>query len=313
MQSFAVILEQPKELGLRAIELTAPADDDVVVDVRYSGISTGTERLLWTGRMPAFPGMGYPLVPGYEATGQIVDAGSNARHRIGEHVFVPGANCYGAVRGLFGASSSRLVTRQARAVSVDHTLGDRAVLLALAATAHHALAARGAALPDLIVGHGIVGRLLARIAIALGGLPPTVWEREPSRADGAVGYAVVQPSDDNRRDYTSIYDASGSAGILDDLIGRIVKGGEIVLAGFYETRVDFDFVPAFLREVRLRVAAEWLPEDLTSVNRLVQDGKLSLDGLISHAMDARDAKHAYAAAFEDPSCLKMVLDWRTCA
>ncbi|MEQ1710984.1 MAG: chlorophyll synthesis pathway protein BchC [Hyphomicrobium sp.] len=312
MQSLAVILEQPRELGLRAVELTAPGDDDVIVDVRWSGISTGTERLLWSGRMPPFPGMGYPLIPGYEAAGLVVGAGSAARQRIGDHVFVPGANCYGAVRGLFGASSSRLVTRQARAVAVDHTLGDRAVLLALAATAHHALAARGAELPDLIVGHGIVGRLLARLAIALGGEPPTVWEREPCRASGAQGYPVLLPSADNRRDYGAIYDASGSAGILDELIGRTAKGGEIVLAGFYDTRLDFNFVPAFMREIRIRVAAEWLPDDLDAVNRLAGSGMLSLDGLISHAMDARDATHAYTAAFEDVSCLKMVLDWRTC-
>ena len=34
------------------------------MDVEWSGISTGTERLLWSGRMPPFPGLGYPLVPG---------------------------------------------------------------------------------------------------------------------------------------------------------------------------------------------------------------------------------------------------------
>jgi bacteriochlorophyllide a dehydrogenase len=43
----------------------------VVVDVEWSGISTGTERLLFTGRMPPSPGMGYPLVPGYESVGRV--------------------------------------------------------------------------------------------------------------------------------------------------------------------------------------------------------------------------------------------------
>lgn len=312
MQSLAVVLEQPKRLDLRVLELSAAAEDDVVVDVMWSGISTGTERLLWTGRMPPFPGMGYPLVPGYEAAGRIVDAGAGARDRIGEHVFVPGANCFGEVRGLFGAAARTIVTRQSRAVRFDADLGERAVLLALAATAHHAVAASGARLPDLIVGHGIVGRLLARIAIALGGEPPTVWEREPSRSTGAIGYSVIQPSDDGRRDYRSVYDASGSAGILDELIGRTAKGGEIVLAGFYDSRLEFGFVPAFLRETRIRVAAEWLPEDLAAVAALVDRGALSLDHLITDTMAASKAEHAYAKAFDDPACLKMVLDWRTC-
>ena len=60
----AVVLEQPEQLVLSRLELTPATDEDVTVDIEWSGISTGTERLLWTGRMPTFPGMGYPLVPG---------------------------------------------------------------------------------------------------------------------------------------------------------------------------------------------------------------------------------------------------------
>ena len=63
----AIVLEQPERIAFSRLDLTAPGDDDVVVDIEFSGISTGTEKLLWNGRMPAFPGMGYPLVPGYES------------------------------------------------------------------------------------------------------------------------------------------------------------------------------------------------------------------------------------------------------
>ena len=62
----------------------------MVVDIDFSGISTGTERLLWNGRMPMFPGMGYPLVPGYESVGRVVQAGPKAQHKVGSTVFVPG-------------------------------------------------------------------------------------------------------------------------------------------------------------------------------------------------------------------------------
>jgi 3-hydroxyethyl bacteriochlorophyllide a dehydrogenase len=63
---------------MRSRALTAPQSTDVVIDIAWSGISSGTERLLWEGRMPSFPGMGYPLVPGYESVGRIVDAGADA-------------------------------------------------------------------------------------------------------------------------------------------------------------------------------------------------------------------------------------------
>jgi 3-hydroxyethyl bacteriochlorophyllide a dehydrogenase len=66
-----------------------------------------------------------------------------------------------------------------------------------------------------------------------------------------------------------------------------------------------------MREARLRIAAEWRPEDLLAVKTLIESGELSIDGLITHRQQASSAPAAYRTAFSDPSCLKMVLDWRT--
>jgi len=302
----AVVFEGDKRLGLRELELIEPHADDIVVDVEWSGVSTGTERLLWSGDMPPFPGMGYPLVPGYEAIGRVARADGRPA-LIGRRVFVPGSHGFKNAKGLFGASAARVVVPADRATVIDDGLGEGGVLLALAATAYHAMA--GADAPDLIVGHGVLGRLLARIAIAVGAQPPVVWEIDPERADGD-GYAVIDPECDGRSDYRSIYDVSGDASIIDRLVAHMARGGEIVLAGFYTTPLSFTFPPAFMKEARLRVAAEWAPSDLERVLALLDDGALSFDGLITHRCAARDAPEAYRTAFEDSACLKMVLDWR---
>ena len=140
---------------------------------------------------------------------------------------------------------------------------------------------------------------------------PTVWEIDPSRSDAE--YPVVHPDQDDRRDYGAIYDASGDAKLLNALIGRLKKGGEITLAGFYAEPLSFAFPPAFMKEARLRVAAEWTAEDMTATRDLVEAGKLRLDDLITHRAAATDAPQAYETAFSDPSCLKMILDWRDIA
>ncbi len=313
MHTLAVILHAPENLALGRVELDAPLPGDVVVDIEWSGISTGTERLLWTGRMPAFPGMGYPLVPGYESVGRVISAGPEAEATIGTRVFVPGARCYGAVRGLFGGAAARVVVPSTRVLPIADDLAENGVLLALAATAHHAIAAEHAPAPELIVGHGVLGRLIARVAIALGNDAPVVWERNLARHAGASGYQVVDPASDTRKDYRSIVDVSGDSGILDTLIQRLSPGGEIVLAGFYEDRPSFAFPPAFMREMRLRIAAEWRPADLVAVQALIARGTLSLEGLITHREQATSAAGAYQTAFQDPACLKMILDWRTCS
>jgi bacteriochlorophyllide a dehydrogenase len=307
METLAVVINAPECLQIERLALTAPSNDDVVVDIAWTGISSGTERLLWHGTMPPFPGMGYPLVPGYESVGTIVSANGKLAPRIGQTVFVPGANCFGPVRGLFGGAAARLIVPSDRVVAIDSSLEDRGVLLALAATAHHAIAG---GLPDLIVGHGVLGRLIARLVLAKGGHAPIVWETDSRRTAGSDGYTVRHPDEDPRRDYKCICDASGDSSLLDTLIARIAPGGEIILAGFYADRLSFNFPPAFMREARIRVAAQWQPADLTEAVRLVHEGRLALDGLVTHHMPADRAADAYRIAFDNPACLKMILDWR---
>jgi 3-hydroxyethyl bacteriochlorophyllide a dehydrogenase len=314
MDTLAVVLEKPGQLSLRQLALASAPDSHIAVDIEWTAISTGTERLLFEGRMPSFPGMGYPLVPGYEAVGRVRSGDANSGFRKGERVFVPGAaGCFGEVRSLFGAAASHLVVTADRVVAIDDRLGDQGVLLALAATAYHALRLIGPDKPECIVGHGVLGRLIARLTLALGGKPPVVWERDADRAGGARGYDVIHPDANTRRDYRVICDVSGDASLLDTLIAHLAPGGEIVLAGFYSAPLSFVFPPAFMREARIRVAAEWRHQDLVAVRDLIDAGKLSLDGLITHREAAGSAAAAYRTAFDDPSCLKMVLDWSACA
>ena len=309
IQSNAIVFDRPRQLGVKRLGLTQRHEGDVVVEIEASGISTGTERLLWSGEMPSFPGMGYPLVPGYEAIGRIVEATDACRLKVGDRVFVPGSNGFADARGLFGASASHVQVAEGRVVPIGASLGIEATLLALAATAHHAVRASGRDLPELIVGHGALGRLSARLVVALGG-QATVWETSKARHAGAKGYAVIDPKAEERTDYRQILDVSGDSTILDRLVPRLGRGGEIVLAGFYKQPVAFAFPPAFMREARMKIAAEWRPEDMEGVLALVTAGRLSLDGLVTHTASPSRAEDAYRTAFEDADCLKMILDWR---
>jgi 3-hydroxyethyl bacteriochlorophyllide a dehydrogenase len=277
--------------------------------MEYSGISTGTEKLIWSGTMPQFPGMGYPLVPGYESVGTIMQAGDLVPFTVGQRVFVPGAKCYGEVKGLFGGASSHVVIPYQRLTVLEDDLGKEGILLALAATAYHVTEGKLEAQPDLIIGHGVVGRLLARIAMAKG-KTPIVWETNPVRMTGATGYSVIHPKDDDCHQYGIICDASGDASLMNQLISRLRPQGEIVLAGFYDQNISYMFAPAFMREMRMRIAAQWQPKDIQDVYQLIRSGQIALDGLITHTSNPQDADSAYQTAFNDMQCLKMTLNWR---
>lgn len=310
MNSLAVVFDEPKALALRALPIDEPGDADVLIAVHHTGISTGTERLLYTGTMPPFPGLAYPLVPGYESVGVVTHAGPLSNREVGDEVFVAGARCFGEIRGLFGGAAEKLVVAGDKTHRIPRGLGDQGVLLSLAATALHALRTHdNGALPELIVGHGSLGRLAARLVVALGGPAPTVWEINPARVSGAEGYTVTHPDHDPRRDYRTMLEVSGANDILDTLIPRLARDGEIILGGFYHEPVKFAFPLAFMRAMRLKIAAEFSPTDLADVTAMVVDKRLSLDHIITHRVPAADAAQAYETAFGDPTCVKMILNW----
>jgi 2-desacetyl-2-hydroxyethyl bacteriochlorophyllide A dehydrogenase len=223
MKTLAVVLDKPEQLRVAPVALREPGKTDIVVETDWTGISTGTEKLLYTGRMPPFPGLEYPLVPGYECTGRVIAAGAETGLAEGQRVFVPGSHSFTEVRGLFGGSAARLVADASKVVPVNADLGENAVLLALAATAHHAVTASPDGPPQLVVGHGVLGRLIARIVIALGAEAPLVWETAEARCSGAQGYQVIAPHEDATRGYkkTQIIAIYGKGGI-----GKILHAGQ---------------------------------------------------------------------------------------
>ena len=315
MKAQAIVFEAPQSIAVRTLELAPMGPRDVEVAVSFSGISTGTERLLWDGTMPPFPGLSYPLVPGYETVGTVAQMGAEVTGlSLGDLVFLPGSYAFQEVQNIFGGSGSRLVVPHERAVKLDAALGVKGVLLALAATAHHVFTVGREGLPlaypDLIIGHGIMGRLLARMVVAAGKPAPVVWETQAVRQTGALGYGVIHPDEDARKDYRCICDVSGDSGILNRVIPKMAAGGEVVLAGFYKQDLSFSYAMAFMREASIRVAAQWRKHDLDAVVAMFHDGSLPLEGLITHFETPQRAQQAYEVAFGDPQCLKMVIDWR---
>ena len=161
----------------------------------------------------------------------------------------------------------------------------------------------------MVVGHGTLGRLIAKIVQLKGG-EPIVAESDLNRRRGNFTYEVLKPDEINPTSFKSVVDASGDSNQLNNLINYLHPGGEIVLAGFYDKKLSFDFPQAFIREAKIRVAAQWQPTDLNEVANLFQTQKLKFENFVTHTSSAHEASEAYKVAFNDSSCLKMVLDWR---
>ena len=165
---------------LRTARLPPPAPGEACVRTLFSGISRGTERLVFEGsigqsewermRCPmqegAFP---FPVKYGYCATGVVEDGPADL---VGRQVF-----CLHPHQDFFNAPVAAL------APIPDDVPARRATLAANMETALNALWDSGAGPGDriVVVGAGIVGLLVASLAARLPGATVTAVDMDDSR------------------------------------------------------------------------------------------------------------------------------------
>jgi 2-desacetyl-2-hydroxyethyl bacteriochlorophyllide A dehydrogenase len=226
----------PGRTELRDAAVPAPGTGGVLVSMVYSGISRGTERLVFEGKVPAserermrmptqegeFP---FPVKYGYSAVGQ-VEAGSPAM--IGRTVFA------------LHPHQSRFVIPETAAVAIpDSVPARRAVMAANVETALNVLwdGEVKAGQKVAVVGGGIVGLLVAALASKPFGANVTLIDKEPTREAlaGKLGANFALPSAAARGFDVVIHTSASDAGLALALDIAAFEGA-IVEASWYGDR-----------------------------------------------------------------------------
>jgi threonine dehydrogenase-like Zn-dependent dehydrogenase len=222
-----------RECVLNAEDLPVPGPGDCLVRTLWSGISRGTERLVFEGRVPdseyermrapfqqgAFP---FPVKYGYCAVGT-VEAGP--ADYLGKTVFC------------LHPHQDRFVVPAARAALVpDAVPARRAVLAANMETALNAHWDAGSGPADriVVVGGGVLGLLTAFIAANLPGAEVTLVDLDESRAAlaEAFGCRFSLPTD-CPQDADRVFHASASAAGLSTAIAAAGFEARIVELSWY--------------------------------------------------------------------------------
>ena len=189
-------IAEPGRGEIRAEALPAPSAVDVVIRTLFSGISRGTEALVFQGRVPAseyermrapfqagaFP---TPIKYGYASVGRVERGPRDLQDR---HVFV-----------LYPHQTRYVVPAASAFLLPDGVPPERAVLAANLETAVNGLWDARPHIGDriVVIGAGTVGCLVARIAGRVPGCEVELVDVNPRRASiaRALGVRFVRPED----------------------------------------------------------------------------------------------------------------------
>ena len=311
----AIVFEAAGELAFRDVSLREAAADEVTVDVAYSSISSGTERLIFGGTLPGFPMLRFPLVPGYEAVGTVAHVGANVTEIApGDEVFVGGSMCTTDALGLFGGNAARLHKKASLVVPLHGVALSRAPLLALAATSLHGIRRLGDVRGKRIavLGLGAIGQFAARF-LAQAGAHVSCAEIDASRlAQTPEGCEPLDLSsgtlDTIARDLDAVVEATGRSQELASAARALAPGGDLLLLSYYD-ELRTPYVDLFVKEVKLLVAREWAHDDLLAARDALANGAIGVGKLADHVVPVSDYEAAYHTAFHDPSISKVILQW----
>jgi 2-desacetyl-2-hydroxyethyl bacteriochlorophyllide A dehydrogenase len=243
----ALWLAEPGRADLRAEHLPARGDGEVEVATVFSGISRGTETLVFRGEVPAsefermrapfqtgdFPA---PLKYGYSNVGRIIDAELSSL--IGQSVFC-----------LYPHQTRYCVPASAVYLLPEAVPEERAILAALMETAVNGLWDARPSLGDriVIVGAGVLGCLCGWLASRIPGCDVELIDVNPNRAQTAAALEVgFSDPESARGDADLVIHASGTAkGLTSALALAGVEAKVLELSWFGSHAVTLPLGEAF--------------------------------------------------------------------
>lgn len=306
-----LICEEPKKLIWKMREIPVPGDRDVLIKIKAVGIC-GTDIHAWGGNQPFFS---YPRVLGHEICGEIIALGKNIPNmKTGQQVavipYVACQQCPACKSGRTNCCEKISVIgvhqdggfSEYLSVPVDNVLlaegidPHAAALIEPYAISAHAVR-RAAIIPGeqvLVVGAGPIGLGAAAIAKA-DGAQVVVADTSPARREhvtAQLGVPVVDPSADDfdtqvRAQFggslaQKVIDATGNPRAMNNTVNLIRHGGSIVFVGLFKGDLQFSDPEFHKKETTMMGSRNATPEDFAKVGRLMAEGKLTADMMLTH-------------------------------
>jgi NADPH:quinone reductase-like Zn-dependent oxidoreductase len=274
---------------IRPVELPKPGRDEVMVRTLRSGVSRGTETLVFRGGVPPtqyatmrapfqegdFPG---PVKYGYLNVGAVEQGPAELRGRT---VFC-----------LYPHQTAYVVPASAVTVVPEGVPPDRAVLAGTVETAVNALWDAAPLVGDrvTVVGAGMVGCCVARLLSRFPAVQVTLVDVDPGRAEVAaalgVDFALPAGADDGRD--LVVHASATSAGLQRSLDLLAPEGTVIELSWYGDTQVRLSLGGAFhSRRLGIRASQVGTVSPARSRRRTTADRLgLALELLRDPAFDA---------------------------
>lgn len=255
MKSKAIVFREANKPQLEEIEIPSIKDEEILVDIEYSGVSIGTESSIFSGKRTQ--NGTFPLISGYMATGTIIETGKKSgKVKKDDRVAVIGARLSCDVNSIWGAHNSIQAISAANAVPIPEKAPMKdAAMFIMSNVGLNAVSMAEVNEQEtvLISGQGLIGQMFGQWSRARGARVITI-EPDPQRAALSKRYVtqyVLDPfKDDIARiisELTSgkgpdtVVEATASAKLISESTKHLRPGSKMVFLSWYPDEININF------------------------------------------------------------------------
>ncbi|EEC7215000.1 zinc-binding alcohol dehydrogenase family protein [Escherichia coli] len=283
-----LICQEIKNLVWTVRERPVLGDNEALIKIKTVGIC-GTDIHAWAGNQPFFS---YPRVLGHEICGEIIESGKNIHNfNIGQQVAViPYISCQQCP----ACKSGR--TNCCEKISVIGVHQDGGFSEYLSVPVANILPADGIdpQAAALIEPFAISAHAVRRAAIAPGE-QVLVADTSPARREHVATRLELPVLDPSAEDFDAqlraqfggslaqkVIDATGNQHAMNNTVNLIRHGGTVVFVGLFKGELQFSDPEFHKKETTMMGSRNATPEDFAKVGRLMAEGKITVDMMLTH-------------------------------
>ncbi len=334
------VVTAPHKIEFVETDLPEMREGCVLIKVMRMGIC-GSDIHVFHGQHPY---TSYPITQGHEISGLVVEVAEDVKHiKAGQKVTIEPqvvcGECYPCRHGKYnlcdnlkvmgfqttGAASEYFLVHQSKVdVLPDSMTYDEGALIEPLAVVVHACRQAGDVKDKnvIVIGSGPIGVLLIQTLKALG--TKTVMATDISdyrlqlaKSSGAdfvfntenedFGKAVIETFGKDKADL--IFDCAGTNTSMANAIEHARKGSMIILVAVFAKMAEVDLAKLNDSEIDLNSTMMYRHEDYIDAIRLVSEGKINLESIISKHFDFKDFQKAYEHIDNNKeSTMKVLID-----
>lgn len=295
MKAPCIVFTKPRTAETGEIEIGSPGPGQIVTKTLLTGVSTGTETRVFRGKQD---GSSFPLIPGYENLGEVVEAGPAVTLKPGTRVYVRGHQYDPSpYTTTWGSQVGGSLASAASAIPIpDGVPNEHAIYAKVCGISLHG--AKRARVRDgewaVVVGLGIIGHFVLQHAVARGakviGIDVDAGRLELAAKAGATHTVNGRDADAVERvreitggGATVAFDATGLASTLEGTAAYLRvrpwdtdpgDAARLVLQGTVEEPVTLGYRTLFAPEIDLITPRDCDTADLVDSLSLMAAGKI---------------------------------------